>query len=89
MNYQCIVSGRVQGVFYRASIQNMAARAGYSGYVKNLPDGNVEACVSTDEQHTLEQFLDILKKGSKYSWVDNIDIQPIEESFSNGFLIRY
>ena len=89
MNYQCIVSGRVQGVFYRASIQNMAARAGYSGYVKNLPDGNVEACVTTDAKHTLEQFLDILKKGSNYSRVDNINTRPIEKSFSNGFLIRY
>ncbi len=89
MNYQCIVSGRVQGVFYRAGIQSMAARAGYSGYVKNLPDGNVEVCVTTDEQHTLEQFLKILKTGSNYSWVDSISARPIEEIFSNGFLIRY
>ncbi len=89
MNYQCIISGRVQGVFYRASIQMMAAKAGYSGYVKNLPDGDVEVCVTVDEQHTLEQFLDILKTGSKYSQVDNISTQPIETGCNQGFIIRY
>ncbi len=88
-SYCCIVSGRVQGVFYRASVQKMAAAAGYSGYVRNLPDGNVEACVTTDKQHPLEQFLMILKTGSPYSRVDNIQTQAIDTTFKHGFLIRY
>ncbi len=87
MNYLCIVSGKVQGVFYRASVQAMASDAGYSGYVRNLPDGNVEAGVSIDEQHTLEHFLAILKAGSPYSRVNHIETRQTEGGFSDGFII--
>jgi acylphosphatase len=43
ITYQCIVSGKVQGVCYRASIQEIASEAGFDGYVMNLPDGRVKA----------------------------------------------
>ena len=44
MNYQCIISGKVQGVYYRSYIQEMASEAGFDGYVMNLSNGDVEAC---------------------------------------------
>ncbi|HEY9130555.1 MAG TPA: acylphosphatase [Dyella sp.] len=54
-----IVSGRVQGVFYRASTREQALALGLTGYAKNLDDGSVEvlACGGADALDTLERWL--------------------------------
>ncbi len=87
MNYQCIVSGKVQGVFYRSHVQKMASDIGLNGYVRNLLDGNVEACVTIYEDKELDKFLEILKQGSPYSRVDNVKTQICHTSFNNGFTV--
>jgi acylphosphatase len=46
--YRCRVSGRVQGVWYRASTRRRAAELGITGYARNLPDGQVEVLVCGD-----------------------------------------
>lgn len=87
ITYQCIISGRVQGVFYRSHIQQKASESGFDGYVKNLPDGNVEACVTLSNEKKLSFFLDILTAGSPYSRVDNISTRKIDVIFKDGFVI--
>lgn len=54
-----LVSGRVQGVFFRASARNEALRLGLDGYARNLSDGRVEvvACGSAEALDQLEQWL--------------------------------
>lgn len=54
-----LVSGHVQGVFYRAATQATARRLGLSGWVRNLPDGNVEllACGEATKLEALERWL--------------------------------
>jgi acylphosphatase len=54
-----LVTGSVQGVFYRAATQATARRLGLSGWVRNLPDGNVEllACGEVTKLEALEQWL--------------------------------
>lgn len=54
-----LVSGRVQGVFYRASTREQAVALGLSGYAKNLPDGRVEVVASGDDAalEVLERWL--------------------------------
>ena len=56
---RCLVAGRVQGVFYRASTQSRARSLGVSGYARNLPDGRVEvlACGTPDSVQTLCDWL--------------------------------
>ena len=87
MTYQCIVSGRVQGVYYRSYVQEMASEAGFYGYVMNLSNGDVEACVTLKDEKALNHFLDILKAGSPYSHVDHIDTRLIDVNFNDGFVI--
>lgn len=87
MNYLCIISGRVQAVCYRSNIQAMASAAGFNGYVRNLSDGNVEACVTINDEKTLAYFVEILKQGSPYSRVADIKIESIKTTFKDGFTI--
>lgn len=87
-SYKFIVSGRVQGVYYRKTINENAQKLNCSGYVKNLPTGDVEVAI-TCKQEDLDKFLDILKQGSVNSHVTNIEQLLTDEIFKNNFEIRY
>ncbi len=86
-NYRFIISGRVQGVYYRANIKKSAHSSGFNGYVKNLSNGSVEACVTCEEVE-LSKFNSILKKGSMLSNVTDIKQLECDEIFDNGFEVR-
>ena len=86
-NYTFYVSGRVQGVYYRANIAKNAKKAGFLGYVENLKDGRVKACVSCEEDN-LAQFKAILKKGSPLSKVNTIEEDLCAEKFTTVFEVR-
>ena len=75
--YRCIVQGRVQGVWYRRHVSEAAREAGLKGYVRNLPDGTVEAVADLDET-TLPFFKALLKKGSPMSVVTGLSCEEIE-----------
>ena len=87
-NYKFIISGRVQGVYYRKTTCQNAQKENYNGYVKNLPNGNVEACI-TCKKEDLDKFINILKLGSTNSEVTDIKQTTIDEVFINKFEIRY
>ena len=87
-SYKFIVSGRVQEVYYRKTISKNAKNENYNGYVKNISNGDVEACITCKEKD-LEKFRKILKQGSTNSNVTNIKQNKINEVFTNGFEIRY
>lgn len=86
-SYRFIISGKVQGVWYRKSVQKHAREAGFSGYVRNLPDGTVEAGVSCDEAH-LETFVSLLRRGSEASHVEGIEQYESVETYRGGFEVR-
>ena len=66
-----IVSGRVQGVFYRASTQRQARSRGLTGWVRNRSDGRVEVLACGDELQ-LGVFAKWLEIGPEYAKVTNI-----------------
>lgn len=84
------ITGRVQGVFFRLETQKEAKRLGISGYVKNLPDGSVEAVIQGDAQ-TVEKMIRWCYQGPPASRVDHIDLSDIAllDDFSDRFDVRY
>jgi len=69
-----IVTGRVQGVFFRTSALQEAQRAGVSGFVKNLPDGAVEAVVEGPDS-AVEQFIAWCRQGPPNARVDDVQVR--------------
>lgn len=66
-----LISGKVQGVFYRDHTQRWASAMGLSGWVRNLHDGRVETMVEGEKEH-IESLVAKLKKGPPLSRVENV-----------------
>jgi len=69
-----VVHGRVQGVFYRDFTRTQAIALGVTGYVRNLPDGNVET-VAEGAREALESLLAQLRMGPPSARVDQVEVQ--------------
>lgn len=76
------IMGRVQGVFFRMETQRAAMAQGVTGWVRNLPDGRVEA-VFEGEALDVNAMVDWCWKGSPKSLVQ--EVKKSEESFTGGF----
>jgi acylphosphatase len=74
---RCWVSGRVQGVYYRASTVEQAARLGLKGFARNLPDGRVEVLVCGPE-HAVQELIEWLWVGPSAARVLEVLIEPAE-----------
>lgn len=87
--YKFNITGKVQGVFYRKTIQQMGAMGQIQGYVKNLEDGSVEV-VAFLYDDMFEDFMNFLKNGSPNSDVKDIKHEVLEEDdlIYDGFEIR-
>jgi acylphosphatase len=82
-----LVSGRVQGVFYRSSTQAKARELGLTGWVHNLPDGRVEA-MACGEPGVLEEFERWLWRGPERASVTGVEVQPASPEQPQGFEVR-
>jgi acylphosphatase len=67
------IEGRVQGVFFRAHTRDEALARGLNGWVRNLPDGRVEALFE-GEKEVLNSMLNWCHQGPRYSYVDRVEI---------------
>lgn len=82
-----IVSGDVQGVFFRQSCRQEARALGVSGWVRNRADGTVEA-VLEGEAGAVEQVLAWMRTGPPSATVTDVHARPEEPSGVRGFSIR-
>jgi acylphosphatase len=74
---QCIVSGKVQGVYFRAWTHDQAKALGLNGWVRNLKENQVEVLLQGPED-TLEEMKKRLIRGSELSRVENLDAKYID-----------
>ncbi len=72
------VTGRVQGVFFRAYTEKKANELGVVGYVMNQPDGAVFIDAQAEEA-VVKLFVEWCHKGSPISSVDSVDVQDVNE----------
>jgi len=84
-----MISGRVQGVFFRAETQEKARQVGVSGWVRNTPDNLVEA-VFEGEKEDVEEMISWSRHGPPAARVENVDVnrQEFKGEF-DSFSIRY
>ncbi len=79
---QVLISGRVQGVFYRAHTRDQAWARGLKGWVRNLPDGRV-AAVFEGKRAAIEDMINWCRQGPPYAAVEEVlvDWQPYQGDF--------
>lgn len=83
----CLISGRVQGVFFRAETREQALLYGLTGWVRNLPDGRVEVMASGDEEN-LAQLSKWLKTGPDLAHVMDTNCRIVDYQPFDDFAIR-
>lgn len=78
------VTGRVQGVWFRAWTQQEAERLGLRGWVRNEADGSVSALIAGREP-AVRAMLTALHDGPDLARVDRVEVAPAEDDLPEGF----
>jgi len=84
---EVVVRGFVQGVFFRAEARDRARSLGLAGWVRNAPDGSVEA-VFEGEDERVESMVSWCSHGPLGARVDEVDVTWAELRGEDGFSIR-
>jgi acylphosphatase len=81
------VTGRVQGVFYRAWAQRQAPGLGVSGWIRNCADGSVEAHLG-GEEHCVARMIERMRNGPSNAVVDEISVEDAPAENLGRFELR-
>lgn len=84
---RAIVHGRVQGVFFRDTTRRQATSRGLVGWVRNLPDGTVEAVFEGDPE-AVEAMLAFCREGPRGASVERVDVSEQEPEGLGSFEVR-
>lgn len=87
-SYRFVVTGRVQGVFFRQSTRERAMRAGLDGWVRNRTDGAVEGCARSSDAAALDDFRTWLQRGPDRARVQELTWEACDDPLVSGFEIR-
>lgn len=86
--FEISVTGRVQGVGFRAASRRQARYLRLAGWVENLPDGSVRIVVNGEKEKCME-FIAWCREGSAYSWVEGVNIREMKPERLGPFEISY
>ena len=81
------VTGHVQGVFYRAWAQGQARELAISGWIRNCPDGSVEAHLQGEEDD-VGRMVDRMRSGPSNARVDDVEVEDAAEESTGRFELR-
>jgi acylphosphatase len=82
-----VVRGAVQGVFFRVEARDRACSLGLGGWVRNTPDGAVEAVFEGNDQR-VESIVDWCRRGPRGAQVDDVDVTWAAPEGEKDFAIR-
>ena len=82
-----VVHGLVQGVFFRDSTRQRAAQHGVAGWVRNTPQGTVEA-VFEGQEDAVERLVEFARRGPRGARVDRVEVEDEEPQGLAGFAVR-
>ena len=86
---RAVISGRVQGVFFRLETKHAAERYGVSGWVKNQIDGTVAALFEGPKEN-VDSVLEWCKQGPRHARVERVDVKWEDYTGEfDGFVITY
>jgi len=89
VQYEIVVHGRVQGVGFRYFVQKKANELGIKGWVRNRPDGSVQA-VAIGDENSIQTFIGHLETGPALSRVDNLSKYKSDKlSDFDTFKVKY
>ena len=82
-----MIGGRVQGVFFRDTARQRAEAAGVAGWIRNTPDGTVEA-VFEGKPEAVERMVEFCRRGPRGAEVSTVDVTDEEPEGLSGFEVR-
>ena len=82
-----VVTGHVQGVFFRATVARAAEREGVAGWAKNRSDGAVEVFLE-GEPDSVERVIEVCRTGPRGADVERVDVDDAEPQGLSGFDTR-
>ncbi len=87
IRYRVLISGRVQGVFFRDTCRRVAQQHGVNGWVQNLPDGKVEAVFEGPDED-VRRLVEWSRQGPRSAVVEDVRVQTEPPEGISGFQVR-
>jgi len=87
VRYRLLISGRVQGVFFRDTLRRLAEERGVAGWVRNLPDGRVEAALEGPESD-VGHLIEWARRGPRRAVVDDVAVQAEPPDGLTSFVVQ-